>query len=193
MKCIEFMGMPRAGKSTQLELVETVLKHEKKASVRNIYEGARICPIGKENRFQYNSWSFHNTTNRIMEARMDNFDYLLIDRGIYDHIAFTRALYLGGQINKKQYESQIEYFKEFDFLEDAVLGFMVGAQESMGRENKHHGFCGRVMNKDFLQILYEIYNEMIPKIHKECYIVDGSKPLKENGKEILDFVSRLGK
>ena len=103
MKCIEFMGMPRAGKSTQLELVETVLKHEKKASVRNIYEGARICPIGKENRFQYNSWSFHNTTNRIMEARMDNFDYLLIDRGIYDHIAFTRALYLGGQINKKQY------------------------------------------------------------------------------------------
>jgi len=190
MKSIEFMGMPKAGKSTQLELVETILKHERKSLVRNIYEGARICPIDKKERFQYNAWSFHNTANRIMEARMNNFDYLLIDRGIYDHVAFTHTLYKCGQISKEQYEAQAKYFQQFRFLEDSVIVFMINPDEAMMRENKHHKFCGRVMNKNFLSRLYEAYQELIPKIQQEHYVIDGSKSLDDNGEEVLDFVTR---
>lgn len=182
------MGMPKAGKSTQLELVETVLKHEKKAVMRNVYEGARICPLDKKDRFQYNAWSFHNTINRIMESKTGCSDYLLIDRGVYDHVAFTHALYQCGQITNEQFEAQANYFQQFGFLEDAVLVFMVSPKESIERENKHHKFQGRVMNKEFLSALYIAYQEIIPTIQQEHYLIDGSKSLDGNGKEILDFV-----
>ena len=65
MNVIEFMGMPRAGKTTALEIMESYLK-TCGARVRTVYEGARICPLDKSDRFNYHSWSFHNTINRIL-------------------------------------------------------------------------------------------------------------------------------
>lgn len=123
-----------------------------------------------------------------MEAKINNFDYLLIDRGIYDHIAFTLALYKSGQITNKQYRAQLEYFKEFQFLEDLTLIFLINPEEAIKRENKHHNFTGRVMNKDFLSVLYEAYEKTIPEIEQKNFLIDGSKSVEENKKEILNFV-----
>ena len=184
MESIEFMGMPKAGKSTQLELIETFLKHEKRVSVRTIYEGARVCPIDKKTRFQHNAWSFHNTTNRLMEAQLTDPDYLLIDRGVYDHIAFTQALYRSGQITTEQYEAQARYFREFGFLEDSVIALMINPDEAMKREMKYHQFCGRVMNDNFLALLYEAYKETTLTIPQSHIVIDSSKTVKENNKEI---------
>ena len=50
MNVIEFMGMPRAGKTTALEIMESYLKTFG-ARVRTVYEGARICPLDKSDRF----------------------------------------------------------------------------------------------------------------------------------------------
>ncbi|MBU0667109.1 MAG: hypothetical protein ABIC91_03305 [Nanoarchaeota archaeon] len=188
MKVVEFMGMPRAGKSTHKELIETFLKHEKKVLTRNIYEGARICPIDKNNRFLYNAWSFHNTMNRVIESKEQKFDYLLIDRGVYDHMAFTQALYKKDYITKSQFQAQIKYFKEFKFLEEIALVFLVTPEESLRRENVNHTYRGRVMNDSFLSALHESYKEILPKIAMDYYIIDGSKKLAENKKEITDFI-----
>jgi thymidylate kinase len=188
MESIEFMGMPQAGKSTQLEFVENDLKHRKNAKVRSIYESARICPFDKQERFQYNAWSFHNITNKIMEARLYGFDYLLIDRGVYDHIAFTEALYRDGQITKEQYEAQTRYLKEFGFLEDMILIFMVAPRESMRRENKHFESAGRVMNMSFLSKLYEAYQTTIPTITQQYFVIDGTKTIEDNIKEVSSIL-----
>lgn len=188
MKNIEFLGMPKAGKSTQIELVENVLKHDKKLRVRNIYEGARICPLDKEDRLLYNSWSFHNTANRIMEAQNDDYDFILIDRGVYDHIAFTLALHRSGLLTKKEYEAQTDYFSQFESLEDSAIVLMISPEESMKRENKYHSFRGRVMNESFLSALHRAYEDVIPNIKKEYIVIDASKDLKENGNEILEVL-----
>ncbi len=50
MKVIEFAGMPKAGKTTAINIAESYLKKQKK-NVRIIYEGARISPLSKEDRF----------------------------------------------------------------------------------------------------------------------------------------------
>ncbi len=188
MKCVEFMGMPKSGKTTQLELLETILKHEKKYNVRGIFEGARISPLDKDDRFLYNTWSFHNTTNKIMEARNKCCDYVLVDRGVYDHLAFTDALYKSGDISKKQWQSQIKYFNEFTNLHDCVFVFMLSPLDSMERENKNHMFSGRVMNMDFLSKLHDSYQEIIPKINRDYYVVDGGGSLGKNGEGVLGFL-----
>ncbi len=188
IKTIEFTGMPKAGKSTQMELLETILKHKKGFNVRNIYEGARVCPLDKKDRFQYNAWSFNNTINRIMEAKASKFNYILIDRGIHDHIAFTKALYSYGQITAKQCEAQLKYFGEFSFLEDIVLVFIISPKEAMEREYKHHEFTGTVMNEKFLIELHKAYIDTIPEIKQKHVLINGSKSIKENKKEILNFI-----
>ena len=188
MEVVEFMGMPKAGKSTQVELTETFLKHQKKARIRNIYEGARICPLDKSERFLYNAWSFHSTVNKLIEARISNFDYILLDRGVYDHIAFTHALYRSEQINEKQFEAQVKYFQEFTSLEDFVLVFMLEPEEVINRENKYYQLTGRVINLDFLTRLHNAYTEIILGIEKRLCLIDGSRPLENNIEEVLDFL-----
>jgi len=191
IKTIEFAGMPKAGKSTQLELLETILKHQKGFDVRNIYEGARICPLNKKDRFQYNAWSFNNTINRIMEAKATGFNYMLIDRGIYDHIAFTKALRSYGQITAKQCEAQLKYFREFSFLFYFALVFIIEPEEAMRRERKHHEFAGTVMNKKFLVELHNAYIDTILEIKQNYTLIDGSKSIKENKEEILNFIVNM--
>ncbi len=91
MEIIEFAGMPKSGKTTTIEIAESYLKREGK-KVRIIYEGAMVPPLDKDDRFMYSSWRFHNTVNRILEARLDNYEFILIDRRIFDHIEFARAI-----------------------------------------------------------------------------------------------------
>ena len=44
MKVIEFLGIPRVGKTNALEVEESCLKKEG-ANVRIIVEGVSICPL----------------------------------------------------------------------------------------------------------------------------------------------------
>jgi len=187
MNIVEFAGMPKAGKSTQIELLETYLKHERGLKIRIVYEGARICPLEKTDRFLFNSWSFNNTINRVMEVKNQSFDFVLIDRGVQDHICFTKALYDAGQITFQQYEAQLGYFEQFLFLEDEVLIFLIDPEESMRREYKHQSFDGRVMNNNFLSLLYAEYKKTKAE-NQKFTAIDCNKPVIVNKEEILNFI-----
>lgn len=185
MQCIEFMGMPNAGKSTHIKYLEKILK-EYNFNVKIIQGGARLSPLDKDEAFLFNTWSFHSVSNRIMELKKENPDFLLVDRGVYDHMVFAKTLYEKGRIHKSQSEAQLKYFREFLFLEDRVLLFMAKPQDSLQRENH----VGRVMNENFLNLLYKFYNEMTNKIQKKHCIIDGTKDMEENRKKIIEFILR---
>ena len=185
MNTIEFMGMPKAGKSTQIELLETFLKHEKRQPTQVIYEGARTCPFDKSYRFSYHSWSFHTMINRILEAHRMSHNYLLVDRGIYDHITFSLALYKNGDFTKKQFTAQKEYFEEFLHLEERVLLLSIPPEIAMERAKRDYG---RVMNIEFLRLLADSYQEALPYLRHPYCIVDGTKKAVENAEEILMFL-----
>lgn len=191
MKTIEFAGMPKSGKTTQIEIIESRLKHLEDKYVRVIYEGARVCPLEKDNRFYYNAWSFHNTLNKTLEATLANPNYLLIDRGVYDHIAYTNALFEAGKITSSQSRKQKEYYLEFIGLEDSTLVFLVSPEEALEREHKQNLNSGSVMNPEFLAYLHEAYKNLIPEITKNYLVVEGSKPINENINSIYDFIRTL--
>ena len=188
MKVIEFMGMPRTGKSTQFQLVETVLRYQEHKKVRCLYEAVKACPLERDNRFIYNSWSFHHTVNKLMEARGGDTDFVLVERGVWDHIAFSSALYLNGKITEEQSAAQSKYCEQFGFLEDKVFVFMVDPETSVKREQKHHRLQGVVINMDFLSCLHKAYEKTIDGIKQNYQVIDSAKPFEENTEEILDYI-----
>ncbi len=173
MITVEFMGMPKTGKTTQISLVEDILEDNNGYKVGSVAESAMKSPLDKDDHFKYNAWCFHETANKIMEQHLrDDLDYLFVDRGIYDRIAFDDVLYRKGKISKEKRDIHKEYVKQFTNLEDNVVAFMVEPQTSMKRE-----YCdgGRVMNGDFLHMLYESYQDILPDIEDaDLKVVDAS-------------------
>jgi thymidylate kinase len=190
MQVIEFLGMPRAGKTTALEVMESYMKKEG-AKVRTIYEGARICPLEKSDRYNYNSWSFHNTINRILESRLDGYDFILIDRGILDHMAFLNVI--DGYIDKDK-GSTFDYYKNFLKLQDKEIFFDANPDTAIKRECKHKPseVVGSVFKIEFLKKLRDSYNEVINKgLTKELYIINGEDNFKKNLDKILYFSKKF--
>ncbi len=185
MKVIEFLGMPKSGKSTALEIAESFLKREGKR-VRTVYEGARVSPLDKSNRFMYNAWSFHNTVNRILEARLDHYDYILVDRGVHDHMVFAEAI--KNMCEQRMHLVQ-EYYRMFWEIEDEHFLYMLSPEEAISRERKHNPFLGRVFEMDFLTNLYACYSEWQERFGRIGQVFDGGKSLEENTAELL---RRLG-
>lgn len=186
------MGMPKAGKSTNIEILETSLKSEHNFQVREIFEGARMCPISKRQRFYYNSWAFHRTVNKIIETvEMTDFDYILVDRGPHDACMFTKALWKNGNIDKKKKEESIQYMKNFRELVDLVVVFMVDPTTSLSREKEYNKRSGRVMNKDFLSTLHEVYSNFCENAPSNHLFINGKEPIQENHELITDEVIEL--
>ncbi|MDP1696068.1 MAG: hypothetical protein Q8L29_04085 [archaeon] len=183
MKVIEFLGMPRAGKTTAIEIMESYFKHEGKR-VRVVYEGARVSPLDKSDRYNYNAWSFHNTVNRILEARLDHYDFILVDRGILDHFSFLEAI-----TKHKDATSAKEYYLSFLNLQDKEIFFSINPEEAIKREKKHKPFLGRVFNKLFLEQLLFSYNRTIDfarsNLCRKLIHIDGTKKFEDNYQEVI--------
>jgi len=189
-RVIEFLGMPKAGKSTAIEFAESYLKHAGK-KVRVIYEGARISPLDKSDRFNYNSWSFHNTLNRLMESRLDSYDFVLIDRGVFDHIAFGIAIETF--CSERSIQIANEYYKLFSGLEDEAWLFGLPPDEAVRRERKHNPLLGRVFDLGFLSGLAKSYRFVEKEILSrgiQLQNFDGMKSIQENQERIKTFLER---
>jgi len=192
MKVIEFFGMPKAGKTTALEVVESYFK-SKKARIRTVYEGARVCPLDKSDRFHYNAWSFHNTMNRVLEARLNHYDYVLVDRGVIDHLAFTEAI--GPIRGTYEYIATKDYYRQFLDLQDQEIYFTIDIDEALRREAKHNPFTGRVMEREFLMHLAKSYEVVIKedatRKGRKIETLDGNLPMKENIRRVLSWCESL--
>jgi hypothetical protein len=144
--------------------------------------------LDKKDRFLYNSWSFHNTINRLLESSLDHYDFILIDRGVYDHIAFGRAI--KELCPKHNLEVTEEYYRQFCDLEEQLFLYMISPEESIEREKKSNLFLGRVFSNDFISNLHksyvDLYNEEIKD--KNIYLFHGDNPLKYNACELLSLL-----
>lgn len=181
--------MPRSGKTTAVEVMEGYFKRGG-ARVRVVYEGARISPLDKSDRFNYHSWSFHNTVNRILEARIDHYDFILVDRGVLDHLAFLDAI-VNECTNRtgKDLDSVREYYSQFLGLQDKEIYFTVSPKEAIRREKKHKPFLGRVFNPDFLNKLNRAYEWIFRELGSSRNIIriSGNGDLEKN----LEKIARI--
>lgn len=191
MKVIEFAGMPRSGKTTAVEVMEGFLKREGKR-IRVVYEGARISPLDKSDRYNYNAWSFHNTVNRILEARLDGYDFILVDRGVLDHVAFLEAI--SPECSDNDISVAQKYYLGFLGIQDLEILFDVSPEEAIRREGKNKPFLGRVFSVPFLQSLRHSYASAVKTAEdtgRKIIRVDGGLSFEDNLEKMVSLTRRL--
>jgi predicted ATPase len=101
---IEFAGTPRAGKTTAIEGVRERL-HRDGYRVQVVEEQARHCSVPCKHNADFNRWTFASTMMKMVEAKYQGADVVLVDRGYFDTIAWNEWFHRSGQLSKRAYRA----------------------------------------------------------------------------------------
>jgi thymidylate kinase len=197
---VEFAGMPQTGKDTTIGILAHYLKRK---GLREYVcqEGARTCPIYKDDRLLYASWIIHRVTLEITEistVHRGRYDVSILNRGIYDALAFFYLLNLKGIISDEHWLYTRNYFTldTWTKLTDVIFLFKANAETSISREleNKLVKTDGVVMNLDTLKTLEVAYEHIQGILDKKCKIIvidSQNKNIRECAQIVADHVSSL--
>src|SRR5713101_5845919 len=92
----EFAGVPKAGKTTTLNQIQSFLKRCG-FRVEVVVERASVCPIRDKKHANFNVWTVCTTLAQILEKtqeppRGDDPHILILDRGLFDAICWLRMM-----------------------------------------------------------------------------------------------------
>lgn len=175
-KFVEFSGTPKSGKSTCIDSVSHFFRRirlddqnpentQAKFTILAPTEGAsrRTPAFLRDDLVAFNAWSASYALTHILEGRhhSDRFHLAILDRGLFDALAWFQVLEMQGDISTADME------KVHDFLlvdhwrseVDTVFLFTADAETSLSRENegKLIDAPGRAMNTEFIYLLNEAY------------------------------------
>ncbi len=130
----EFSGTPNSGKDTLINIVREYLTDVYGYHVKVIDEGIKECYAKNGKRlFKTIALSVANLYEAALE-NPGNYDFVLINRGIFDRISFLYATHLQDNITEEKMNVHIDYLLSYADLEDAVFLFMISPEESIQRE-----------------------------------------------------------
>lgn len=161
---IEFSGCPKAGKTTVLGQVQAFLK---RIGFRTqiVVERASVCPIRDKRHSNFNIWTACTTLAELLEKtqdppRQDDPEILILDRGLFDSIAWLRMMENLARLRVLEREV-IEKFLSMGDWRRRITGVVVMTAEpkdSMKRERGQlpvietggQSAGGSIMNEDVL-------------------------------------------
>ena len=161
---VEFAGTPKSGKSTCIDTVNhffrrcdyKVLAPTEGASKRTPY-------YLKDNLVAFNAWSATYALTHLLEGRYgsDRYDLVIMDRGLFDALAWFQLLQEQGSISGEECDviQQFLLVGHWQSLVDMVFLFQTDPSTSLKRENRDKLIAepGRAMNPSFLQALNSAY------------------------------------
>ena len=161
---IEFAGTPKSGKSTCIDIVNhffrrldfKVLAPTEGASKRTPY-------YLKDHLVAFNAWSATYALTHILEGKYgsDKYNLVIMDRGLFDALAWFELLKSEGDINENECQTIQDFLLlgEWRNLVGIVFLFETDPATSLQRENDHKLIDqpGRAMNPEFLQKLNDAY------------------------------------
>lgn len=168
---IHVIGMPKAGKTGMVSIIEELQKITN--SVQAVKEAAG--PIKKivddrthGNRLDYSYLVTLYSAVSIVQLGIslkkshshENPGILVVDRGITDMVPFTRSHFLFGRLDIRKFSTSmsntlngLNYLNRFN---NAAILMLIDPEESLQREGEREKH-GKVMNPSFLRLLYEQY------------------------------------
>ena len=164
---VEFAGTPKSGKSTCIDTIGhffrrmgfKVLAPTEGASKRTPY-------YLKEDLVAFNTWSASYALSHILEGihGSDDYQLVILDRGLFDALAWFQLLKNEGDISPQDC-STIQNFLLIDNWRryiDVVFLFEADPATSLERENSEKLIeePGRAMNPEFLVKLNNAYSEI---------------------------------
>ncbi len=157
---IEFAGTPKAGKTTSLGTLHSFLKRCG-FRVEVVVERASICPIRDKKHSNFNIWTACTTLAQILEKtqsppRADDPDVLILDRGIFDAIAWLQMMENLARIRHEEREAAERFLLLPDWRKriTGVIVMTASPAEAMRREQGDlpvEGSDGSIMNEAVLE------------------------------------------
>ena len=167
---VEFAGTPKSGKSTCIDTVNHFFRRlEFKVLAPTEGASKRTPYYLKQDLVAFNTWSATYALTHILEGAHGSDDYQLVimDRGLFDALAWFELLATRTEITVEQCRTIQEFFllDHWRALIDVVFLFETDPSTSLQRENRDKLIeePGMTMNAGFLEELNEAYQTVRTK------------------------------
>jgi predicted NUDIX family phosphoesterase/predicted ATPase len=157
---VEFAGTPKAGKTTTLGTLNAFLKRCG-FKVEVVIERASVCPIRDKKHGNFNIWTACTTLAQVLEKtqnppRIDDPDVLILDRGLFDSIAWLRMMWKMARIKEKELEAAENFLLQPEWQKrvSGVIVMTASPADAMEREEGDlpvDGVTGSIMNPEMLE------------------------------------------
>lgn len=189
MRTIEFMGMPRAGKTTQVTLLRNELQ---KLGYSTATLDDRLRP-GLEYIPAHESLAFiaaraANALAFYFKCVQNGTDFLLFDRGINDTLAFSYVYQVQGRITQEESSAIHALLSRYFTLTDTTFLFSVPTDVSISRHRAtgiHHPIDDIVMTPSYLGQLQKGYARN-SKYFSRVTAIDGLDSIESTAQKILE-------
>ncbi len=161
MKTIEFLGMARAGKTTQINLLKKYLqKQGYKVAVLTDRERASSLATPPTEGLAYTLVFFAAVVEAYYKHK-DKVDYLLIDRGIFDVPVWADVRRHFKEISIAENQALKTTFKRFQKFVDGIIYFENAIDLSLDRhtKTKQEAVDEVAMNAPWLKVLANSYKK----------------------------------
>ena len=193
MKLIEFVGMPRSGKTTQAELLKKALETRGK-SVLMLTDRERMASLSTPPQESLAfALAFYAQLLEMYYRYKDQAEILIIDRGWSDAAVWADVYRAMKTVSEAEAAALAECFGRFARLATAVVCMMVPAEISLARhgETLHEVVDDVAMNPEWLAALSKAYEG-----HKGSFSnpieIDGTLPTGEAHARIAAFLETTG-
>ena len=165
---VEFAGTPKAGKTTTLNTLLAFLKRCG-FKVEVVVERASVCPIRDKKHANFNIWTACTTLSQILEKtqnppqaedpdkppQTDDPDVLILDRGLFDSVAWLAMMERMARIKKEEREAAEKFLLLPDWRKriSGVIVMLASPEDAMQREQGDlpvEGKMGSIMNPPVL-------------------------------------------
>lgn len=177
---VEFTGTPESGKTTCVkELCKRLINQGFK--VKYVQETAEIIDdtTMPKNNFEYHLAIRLLALVNICEAKYENYDFILIDRGIIDGIFYT-IFRMARELNEYlECQKLIEFLQSLQHLLNPNLVIFFSVQPEVAIERRG-GREGRLVNLSFLNNYNKLLSSFKSTIDIPKYSIDTSSLSKED-------------
>lgn len=190
MQIIEFLGMPRAGKTTQICLLREFLE-DKGYKVGVIEDRGRGHSVATP---PHESLAYVTVLSAIALDEYflhKNMDFLLVDRGFNDVAAWAELYSTLGAITKKEQEALVTIYERFAMHVSLTLNFEVDPGISIARHqtSRKHQIVDEIgMQESLLAELSKAYKRVTPKMNN-CVNINGHRSVDEIHNQIKGLIA----
>ncbi len=192
MKVIEFFGMPRAGKTEQIQKLKSYLDYKKiKYVVITDREIEKEIHIPLEKAYEYNTTFFNLILERLLEAEYSKkCDVVVLDRGFYDADVWFNVEYMQKNLTKGEKELALSKMKNLRKKIDVGILMIVDIKTTKFRhENKgESGLSDDYVLNNYVGKLFKEYKKLAIKYKddRKVLILDGNESIDKLSKKIIE-------
>lgn len=201
-KIVEFMGLPNAGKTKHIDVLERTLRQMKESgldlTVGCIPDQIRNVPPSIQDELEKNRWALRKLGNLIAEAKQGDRDLIVVDRGAWAYFASVQTLikdgrYIRSRRKLRKAHRTLGLARDIALEEDFFILIKISPEKSLQIDQEFAtGRVGKIVNQPFLSIMEEEYRNIRGRLPPwKMRMINGKKNFQENQEKLLKITISL--